>query len=383
MVPLDLMSEDHFGPGLSAFFMDGVGKLAFAVLIGLAVLVYRRKMQEARAADATFDENTQLKLGETVISGLVERAEGSGTAVRVEIDQYGEESESSGVWSHKWTEKNRRVLVEPFYVRLPSKVRVRVEPGEDVYLVDEMDGLVRVDLKHRTRYAELTPRERVFAAGVLTRGPDPEAAPGEGYRGKREGYLLRPKPGGKMLLSSEALGDRFRERASFHLRWAMIIGMAAAAVHAIFFGYEARRFLGSREDVVVEALVHYTTSSDNGDVDHWRVDMVADDGIKIRDEIDSGPWHELKKGDRVPALVVRGSFVQASTIGPDRTVSGMAGSALAVLIAMWIAYRVREKQTRPWYEKVVVDKGSGKLEETLEAEKRRSKRSTESTVENP
>jgi len=374
---MEIASSGHVGPVTSSLLVDGVGTVGFALLALSALLAALRKKREARAADASFDPNvnTTLALGETVIHGVVERAEGAATAVRVEVDQDGEESENSGVWSHKWTERDRRVHVEPFYLRLPKGDRVRVEPREDVFLVDEMDGLIRVDLKRRTRFAELTPGERVFASGVLSRGLDPEAAAGAGYRSAREGFVLRAPPGGQMLLSSEPLGDRFRERAAFHTRWMLWIVFVAFVFHAFFLAYHARRYFGEVTEATIARCEHYTTKDDDGDdVDHYRIWMDADDGAQISDHVNHETFQKLHPGFKVPLVRARGMFEGLSTIGPDHTVFGAAWVVVPVLLGVWFAYRARERTTRPWYERDVVDTGKGRLSETFDAEKARSER---------
>ncbi|MDI1444053.1 hypothetical protein [Polyangium sp. 6x1] len=369
----DLMSENHLGPLFSSLLVDGVGTLGFLALFAAALLARTRKRAEARAAEASFDGERSLVPGEAMLFGKVERAEGSETTVRVEVDQEGEESESSGVWSHKWTEKNRRVLVAPFYLRLASGDRVRIEPRDDVFLVDEMDGLVRVDLKSRTRYAELTPGEGVYASGVLSRALDPEAQPGAAYRSGREGFVLRPPRSGRMLLSSQPLGERFHERARFHGRWAMWIVLSALAFHIMFLGYHIRRWAGRDTTATIQKLDHYVTESDDTITHHYRVWLSPREGVSVDDEVEQEDFAWMHEGQILPVRLVEGALASNTTIGGHLTVHHLAWSVVPLLFGVWLTYRLRENATRPWYEREVVDTGSGKLEETLEAEKKRSK----------
>ncbi|TKC98216.1 hypothetical protein [Polyangium fumosum] len=368
----DLMSDNHIGPMLSSFLVDGVGTLGFVVASGVALLARARKRAEARAAEATFDGEKQLVAGEAVLFGKVERAEGSDTTVRVEVDQEGEESESSGVWSHKWTEKKRRVFVAPFYLRLASGHRVRIEPRDDVFLVDEMDGLLRVDLKARTRYAELTPGERVYAAGVLSRAPDPEAQPAADYRTGGEGYVLRAPRSGRMLLSSQPLGERFHERARFHGRWAMWIALTAITFHLLFLGYHVRRWAGTDTTATIRKLDHYVTESDDTLTHHYRVWLTPRDGLSVDDEVEPEDFAWMHEGQIVPVRLVEGPFASSTTIGGHLTVHDLAWSVVPLLLGAWLIYQYRERASRPWYEREVVDKGSGRLVETFDAEKKRS-----------
>lgn len=368
----DLMSENHVGPLISSFLVDGVGTLGFLALFGAALYARARKQAEARSAEASFDGAKPLVPGEVVLFGEVERAEGAETAVRVEVDQAGEDHETSGSWSHRWTEKGRRVLVEPFYVRLGSGDRVRVEPRDDVFLVDEMDGVIRVDLKTRVRYAELTPGERVYASGTLSRAQDPESPPAAGYRSGREGFVLRPPRGGRMLLSSQPLGERFLERARFHGRWAKWILLCAFVFHALVLGFHLRRWVGTDTTAPIVRLHHYTTRSEDSIDHHYMVWMSPREGVLVRDHVDEGDFAWMQEGQPVRLRLVEAPFEKRTTIGPHLTVHVFAWSVVPLLLGAWLLYRRREDATRPWYERPVVDSGSGKLEATYEAEKAQS-----------
>jgi hypothetical protein len=366
----EVVSELHVHPVLSSVLIDGVGTAGFACMLVVALVRRRSKLRQGREADACVRNDTRLEPGSTVLQGTVERAEAATTTVRVEVDQVGEESESSGTWSHKWTEKDRRVIVEPFYMRLANGQRIRVEPNAEVCLVDAMDGMIRVDLMRRTRYAELTPGERVYAAGMLVQAPDPEGMPdGRGYRAPRVSLVLRPPPGAKMLLSSEPLGDRFRERAAFHRGWAWWILFAAFMLHTVFMGYHARRYLGIDTTAKITKLDHFTTKDDEGDeVDHYRVWMDPFGGSLVSDEVSSNTFAGLHEGDVVPVTVVPGAFATFTAIGPPGTALGFAWLAIPYLLVWWAHYRSREGATRPWYERRIEDLGSGKLEEGFKKE---------------
>lgn len=367
----DLMSAAHNGPWIAALLVDGIGTLGFAGLIALALYRASKKDTEAREADASAHEKGELSVGDRILFGGVEYAKDTQTAVRVEIDQFGEESESSGVWSFKWTETNRRVLVAPFYLRLNSGERVRVEPSTHVFLVDAMDGLVRVDLTHRIRRAELSPSEMIYASGTLTRALDPEGAPAGGYRSGRENYVLRPPRGGNMLLSSEPLGARFHERAGFHRYYAFVFACAAIVFHIAFLGYHVRRYAGVRTTATIHKLDHTVSKdSDGDDVHHYVVWLDAKGGGRFSDDVNSGTFLSLREGEVVPVTYVssRGPFSRTSTIGPDQTVSVFAWFVAPLFLGAWAIYNSREKSTRPWYERHVVDSGKGRLEDSLETD---------------
>jgi len=373
---IELLAEEHFNPLSSSILVDGFGTIGVAIVTALALRQRSLKLRDAAAADASAKVKRELAPGPCVILGVVEYAQDAKWAVRVDVDQEGDEHESSGVWTHKWTEKNRRVHIAPFYVRLASGRRLRIEPSNDVLLVDEMNGVVRVDLKRRTRYAELVPGETIYASGQLVRASDPEnIAESGGYRNSPDSLILRPLPSGPMLLSTEPLGARFRERASFHTGAAKWIVVFALFLHAVFFGFHARRYLGQTEEATITNLDHYTTRDDGADVDHYRVNAETDDKFQIVEHISYSVYKELNNGMRIPVRHVRGALARQSTVGSGVTSHSGALIFPVYLLVAWIAYRHLEKTTRPWYERKVNESGSGRLEDSLAKEQGSSARS--------
>ncbi|WP_437585546.1 hypothetical protein [Sorangium sp. So ce1000] len=354
-----LVSRYHLDAGLSSLLVDGVATAGLLVLAAVALRRSRRQRRAAAQAEASFRPGAALAPGEAVVAGAVERERGADVAVRVELEQEGSESESSGVWTHRWAETGRKVRVHPFYLRHASGARIRVEPGQDVMLVDALDGMIRVDLTRRVRVAELMPDEQVFAVGELRRAPDPEAQ-AQGYRERAQGYLLVPPRGGRMLLSSEPLGERFARRAAFHRRWAVAAVVASLAFNAAFAAFHARRWLGETVDVRVTQL----RETEDGDNTRFEVTMRGAGGAAFSDQVAQADFARLREGDTVKARHVP-SWSSASAIGPDVTAHSAAYGALPLLGVIALAYLIREHGTRPWYEKKLVEQESGRLAEGL------------------
>lgn len=367
----DISANHHLGSLLSFFLVDGVGLVGFALLILHALRCRAREDRASRVADASADINPRLTPGPAVLFGKVEYARAATSAVRVDIDQDGTEWESSGQWSHKWTEKNRRVHVEPFYIRVSRDKRIRVEPTRDVFLVDDMDGLIRVDLMKRVKFAELTPDEEIYASGELVRAQDPEII-GEtsGYRSAPETLVLRPRPGESMLLSSEPLGDRYRARVRFYTAACRGLIIAMLAFHVAFVGFHLRTFFGETITTTITNLEHYTTKDDDDDdIHHYRVWVETPRGVSLSDHVHGEVFRNLKVGDEVPFRWVPWGFSTAATIGADVTVHFMGFSVVPILAIVYLVYRYTEKNSKPWYDREVNDSGSGRLEETLDAER--------------
>jgi hypothetical protein len=363
-----LVSRYHLDAGLSSLLVEGVATAGLLALAAIALRLSRRQRRAAEQAEASFRPGAALAPGEAVVVGTVEREQGADVSVRVEVEQEGSESETSGVWTHQWAETGRKVRVHPFYLRHASGARIRVEPGEEVKLVDALDGMIRVDLTRRVRVAELLPGERVFAIGELRRAPDPEAQ-AQGYREQAQGYLLAPPRGGRMLLSSEPLGERFARRAAFHERWAIAAVVASLAWNAAFAAFHARRWLGDTVDVRVTQLREH----EDGDHTRFEVTMRGADGSAFSDEVSHGAFARLREGDTVKARHVA-SWSSASAIGPDVTAHSAAYSALPLLGVIALAYLIRARATRPWYEKRLIETESGKLAESLPSAQQATRR---------
>jgi hypothetical protein len=332
---------------------------AFALRLAF---VYRRK---AAAAAASFRPDAPYVAGEVVLHGRVQTAEGAPLAVRVEVEQEGTEKQSSGAWTHKWTEVDRRVIVAPFYLVSASGRRTRVEPTEDVFLVDEMDGKILIDITRRVRTAELTPDKEVWAFGTLVSAVDPEGA-GGGYRSGAT-LVLKSPAREPMLLSSEPLGARFEARAKFHRRWGLVITLLAVLSSSLTFGpLFMRRFAGETVSARITSLEPYlSTNSDGDEIKMYRVRYAMSRPDRaFRNNVHFRIFTKLEKGQTIPIRFVR-SMPRFTSLGPDATADGFwVFSFFGLWIGMAIAYRVRTRSSLPWYEKKVIDEGAGTLSES-------------------
>ena len=371
--PLSLLAGAFPEGILPAGHLDQLTSILLVyVLIGGAFVAWSlvqlifalRHGRRARRAKDSYQGEAPLKPGPAILYGAVEYAAGQGRAVRVEADQYGEEHENSGSWTTKWSERDRRVMVAPFYLRLANKQRVRVEPTEEVFLVDDMDGVIRVDLTSRIRVAELIPGEMTYAVGQLESGTDPEAED-SAYRGGGRRLLLRARPGRPLYLSTRPLGDSLSRKARFDGLSAAIILLAGIVLQLIWTGFHARLWVGQTMEREVSGLHHFTTTDSDGDTyNHWRVTVAAEPGqAPLYEDVSVRDYLRLSKGMKVPWRVVPG-LPDLSAIGTGATVSAMSLMTLVFLIpAMAIFYLVR-RGLRPWYEKdEIVDAESGRLAE--------------------
>lgn len=367
LAPSDFTPDGTMGPLLSRVLLYGLFLLGPLVLIALALLRSLPHRRRATAAEAAYREEAPLQPGLTTLFGTVEELPpGAEHAVRVEIVQDGiDVSESSGAWSHRWVEKDRLVEVHPFYLRHASGRRVLVEPHREVLLVDEMDGVIRVNLCERVRVAELVPGEEVFAHGELQETPDPAGeAPGGAYREAPRGLALRPPRDGRMLLSTEPLGERFMRQARLHTGFALAMGVALVLFHLVLAPYHLRAVGGSTVVGEVVKMHHHRTRE--GDM-HFEVGVSLPGGALVEDHVARGLYLALEEGAAVP---VRRSPVlpsYLSQVGPRATAHVAYGIVAGVLwLVLLLTYIYHARSGARWFEGLLVESGPGRLEETLE-----------------
>jgi hypothetical protein len=360
-----LMEEASLSPYWSFVFVYGTCLALPLALTTSALLVRRKRLAQATSARGVTAGSESLMPGEATVSGVVELAEGETRAVRLEIDQHGTEQESSGTWSHTWTETGRRLTVHPFYLRTRTGQRVRVLAGDQARLMDALDGKILVNRTERTCSAELTSGETVSAFGQLSRGRDPEAAPEAGYRSAAIGWVLLPPDGGKMLLSSYPIDRPFHERA-FRILWFVVVLLAlVVAGQSAFVGYHLRASLGQPLAASVkEAKI---------------VEEKTDDGVEVKRMVTvTLPITGTERDRTVTREVTRESYPSAT---PQRTIAVLREPVFSTMnfgehptAPFWVVFAVcaialmclfvgdGDRPDARWYlEQKVVDNGSGRL----------------------
>lgn len=357
---VSFVPSTHLSPLASSLVMDVAGTLGFLALIAYALVRRRRELRLAEVAQRSYQPDAPLEPGERVIAGTVERAQGATCAVRVEIDQAGQQWERQGELRHSWTETGRRVYVEPFYIRHASGRRVRVEPRYDVQIVDALDSVVMINLQRRKRVAELTPGEHVHAHGMLVRGADPEVTP-DGYRRSAEGLVLHPPQDRPMALSTEPLAQRFLVKARLHGRAALMIALIALASHAFHFGYYARRWLGEDAEARVVAREEPSPGLQRGAPQVYRLRVQTLDGAhEFTERVSPGVYLRFLNGHVIPVRLVRAAPA-LSRLGTKVTVHAGSSFVIGLLALAALYYRWLLERSRPWYERRLVDHGAGPL----------------------
>jgi hypothetical protein len=332
-----------------------------------------RHARKARAATASVAKTEPRAEGPSVLFGTVETEDPARPAVTVTVSERGEERTYKNNVSHTWTETDRRVEVEPFYLVLPSGTRVRVEPDPDVFLVDTLDLVRRGN--PRTRRASLDHGEAAYVEGVLGTGYHPRtdaagAREVEGlYRGALPTGFVMTNGIERMLISTEPLALRHERRARAHRQMAMAFGLALIVMNTLLFG--AANLVNLAGEVVptrLRAARTWETSNKGVSTTHYGVrssylEPATGAEVEVDDEVSGEAWVLATSGERIPFRVVRRwpMFFNAgtgATVGIVRVILGVAGVGGLLLL-----YRRRARKARSWFdEAIIVEEGTGPLE---------------------
>ncbi len=361
---IDVYASGHLDPPFSHLLIWPV-VWVWLVCVGLCLLGRKRHQKLAKAADEAVNaqDDKPLWAGQRYLSGVVEYAADERMAVDVRVTQRGSEHKTKHGWKHKWTEISRSTEARPFYVRLNSKERVRVEPGHSVFLVDDPDGMVWEDKFGRMRVARLSPGERVVVEGTLAKGPDPEQQERGGYRGAEPSWVMRPLRDGKMHISAEPLGHRHRLRAEMFASSARMIAFVGLVLHAVMSTYYTRLFVGETVIATVKSKDHYTTKGSKGQITHhYRVfvNLPSPGAITLDRELNERGWKAVDKGF---PMYYRDVTEWRWASMPGRGVSSSSAQLICVAILGLIAVALYGSAAghKMWYEGRLDDSGHGKL----------------------
>lgn len=301
----DFMLPMHTGTLLSSLLM----LVDFALLwLGFSKCVsqIRRLRKEAREADALAEGGAGLVEGPGFVVGTVEFEEDADYAVVVEIRQRGTQhrgrhrGKKSG-YMHAWNEVERRCFTQAFWIRQESGERVRVEPGQDVELVDRLDVIVHDEARERFRIAELSAGERVVAQGTLTR----RALEQTNYReaGEQTWVLVQSTPS-RLHLSAGALGKVQRRDASRLVRRLVFAWLPVAAMIGFLYApHLARTTMGQSISLPLTSVVPVSAGSDSN-AGRVRLSYEAN-GEEHTDVVEVDDRSMIREGDGLAYVQVR------------------------------------------------------------------------------
>lgn len=341
---------------------------SICILVGVIVLAFwraRRRDEIAAAAEASVGAKPPalVEHDNVVLSGIVRHLDGN-LAVRVSIDQEGSQRTHRGSTSHTWVEKDRVVEVATFKLELPSGETILVHPPKDVELVDALDLKFKHNRYQRTWVAELTDGEKIFARGRLQRSDvaDPAAA----YRDVNWGWELQPNSSGKMLLSSEPMGQGLRTRASWHRKMGLLAIATLCVLQVTVGKFYARATVGTVQSARVTGFDTWITRNKNSTTTHFGMWIEAPViGIQ-KEEIDNDDFYyyggytgEIQDEHTVPVIMTSRDNWQ---LGAKATLRWWhALGVLGTAITFALVYMGRRKMTRPWFRRKLNENGSGPL----------------------
>lgn len=364
--PLLIEPDGSFGPTVSVVWVFVVGwcvtgLFAFALW---RFLVYRRR---ALRALAVAGQPQKLAAGPVLLSGRVE-TDGGGPAVRIEIDQLGREWANKGTYSHEWKEQNRTVHVQPFRLRLASGEVVRVDPGENVRLVDTLET-EKAEGSYRRRVSELSCSESVWVSGVLAEEAQ-KSGQTTAYRSGPGSMVVRGTAMEPLEVASGRLDGQFSYWRRFYVWAAALLGVAFFVVQGFLFApFYVLFFAGKTEMVNVVTTSTYITKSKNSSREHYVVHARLPEkagGTLLRDDVSFETYEEARAGTltQVP-FTYAPAMPWLHSIGTYADLSiwvAIVAAVLALLAAL--VFLVARRHAMPWYEqKSVIERGAGRLEE--------------------
>lgn len=363
----DVYANNHIEPPWSHLW-------AGAIFLGLTLIIVhglrgirRARLDALRAQRATSAE-PPLRPGDAVFQGVARPVTGGDRErplVRVEIALEGTERQVGKEWEHQWREVAREVKASPFYLELPGGARLRVEPGDAPFMVDDLEEAPRERRDRRTMFAELGVGDSVIVAGKLERGFDPEGGTNAaGYRDAPTGWILRPR-GDVPLLSTEPLEKRHHQRA--RLLIPRTAGAAVLMLLAVSFcsPYLARSFWGTTVEAQIDKVHRIRKKGrrsyvyTHGLAYHVLGTLPSAERRKGWLDIDSDDYPRLKGAQRMFLRIVpgRGAFATTGGAGASTHVAAIVGGVLVLILGFMLVFDVRQ----PWYEVPIARGGKGRL----------------------
>lgn len=327
-------------------------------LAALWTLTHRRRAR--READAA--RAAPLRDGPAVVQGQVETD--GGDAITVTVTQRKRVVKGKHGSYTYWDEKRREVAARPFRVRRDEGGVVQVIPSARVLLRDRIEAPEHIDDTTRRRFVRLRAGERVWVSGVLSGARD---ARSEGaYREAQQAPTMK-RGFSRLIVSTEAPGAYYQERAAKHRGWFRGTLITLAVVHGLLLGDVTTQILSGH---TVHAWVTRTTTwrewvkpknSPGRWVRHYSVWARAD-GDRGEDQFDvSFGFYSCVEQGRCRTIPTQRALLTANLlrdVGRGPTLHNVQAGILSM--TGWItllAYLWTVLNSRPWYAGGKIDEG--------------------------
>lgn len=364
-VVLSSGARDFATPEWSTAVVLGTNLAVPLAAIALLAVSTGRLLRQARLARASQQRAKEASedpvAGEAVIHGTVSSVEHEGAAVRLTITQHGVSVKpKKGSWTTTWTETERTLESQPFYLKTDAGLEIRVEPGRQVRLVDDLHTRPVRDGRFRDRVAELTVGEEVYASGVLA--PATERRASGGYRDEKPRLELRPRSAGAAVhISTKPLTERYTQAAAARILWMVLLAVTTLAVQALAAPYHLARVFGVDETARVASQ-----RQKHSDEEHYHnVTVVLDSGDEEEFAIETHEdYDRLSAGTVVHAHVTRvGGWTRMTLDRGARAYKNTTYIPLVAIVLMLLLCAIVLRRERDWYDReVLIDKEPGRLQ---------------------
>jgi urease beta subunit len=314
----------------------------------------------ARALLASVTDPRRLRAGAALLQGIVRVTDGP--AVTVEVHQRRVVRRFKHHQELHWTEFHRTCNTRDFTLELPAGLRVRVEPGARVDLVDllgepELLPTTHPPVRKRVRRAVVDAGDAVFVRGVLE-GSGRKSLSGSYRSAEAFGWVLRPDVNG-LFVSSEPVADPLARRSRVHLTWSLLGLVAALWLQlGVLADFRALHVQGEVQDAALRALPEPLWRGRSRAGTQFYLEAVAVRGEPLRDEVNREAWNRALFARTVPFTVSRANprlhQVGDGEVGLSRQ---DASVVLLVVLFLVLGHGLSLKASRRWYERPkVVDR---------------------------
>lgn len=368
MTRIELLPQDHATPDSSWLVLVLAGLvLGVCFVSSLVSLVDNlRRLQAIRRAkrgELPGEGRLGVLLGEVA---LAHDDEGEGPPVVSELRfHHHDVPHQRGQVARHWSAGPLETRARPFELVLASGERVRVEPGEHVRLLDELE-ILEATGPERVKAARLMPGEQAQIMGRL----EARVTPGAGYRGSQRALVLRP-PGddgsGELWVAShDALLGVTSRRVGGYTFWLVAFVVVGALVRVAANDFLRLHREGRVLDAVAEKVEAVERKRKNGVYyEHYlTASHPSAQGKVLRGEVHAGKLDELlatplpkggsapvREGVVTPFLVVPTSPA-IHTLGTRPGATHIALLAQGVLAMLSLVFFVVARAVmKPWWEK--------------------------------
>ena len=363
------MSGDFVAPGYMGFaasfvLMLGVLGVGWGSAI-LATLAHARRLaRQQEHEDTLMHERARWQLlpgPARVVHGRVE-VDGDSPALEIDVEQRVQNRSSKNSRWHEWREASRRFVGRAFRLVRDDGRTVHVQPHDGVLVLHALG----------TEYPEHRPNERVRSAivragdEIYVYGDLVETGGGGGaYRGSSAFVLQAPRRG-RMLVATEAMRDRYRDRIAYLKRAGTWMAVAFCAVHLLFTSmFLTAMIFGVRERATVLGARTYVTQGKHGPITHYAIAAETRDGTKIESDVGLDDYADAQRAlseARGPSITVLrvGKSSWASFLGPEPHVH-FGGAVMGFIVALLgaIIAKANYEGKLAWYDRKRVTEYGG------------------------